>query len=634
MSKLYIQLNGSVVELGYATSRNKGEDKERIDITAIEEGVCYKFATPVRRNDQKNKVLFSKRIEGGQVLVYSDVSFFYCRFAADTAKNDFYDLVGVRMRPLLVKLTRHKLYLVLVGLVLDNRNIGIEEQSITIDTVNTKRVTFPVFRTMPSIFTILRRGFKIVTFSTEQLANTEAPILSPINLTMKVGDLYHARYHIFKPNKLYDLRRPLFYYAPLTVVRKGAEKVLHVRRFSRGGLTLVRRNLLDVEKTIRFRFLESYAVSLILYTLGALVRRLSKKKVNIYFEKEAMKAEEGTFELFLKARDISKHSNNFYIINSGTKDYERIAHEQNVIPNFTLKAYWCIYRATAVISTEAPSHVNILRSNNRFLRKSLYTKPFIFLQHGITYMKSQTKNSAFMAGKEAEPAYMVVGSEKERDVCVDMLMLPEERFLVCGLPIYDLVEYGHINQSSDNVATVMLTWKPYEEHLEDFTKTTYYKNTVMIANKLYELLPKESVRIVAHPKVFESLSKTPLGSSLWKGKISEVLRDTKLMITDYSSVCYNTFYQGGGIIFYQPDLNEYELDNGTLIPRDNEYIGPRVYVEEELVAILNMIITEGSIVLTHLRSKQQKDNYAAINAYHDGKNIDRLIDQLRSMKML
>ena len=45
-----------------------------------------------------------------------------------------------------------------------------------------------------------------------------------------------------------------------------------------------------------------------------------------------------------------------------------------------------------------------------------YEKKFIFLQHGVTYLKAHQQNSPYGKGKEAEPYYMVVGSEKEMDL--------------------------------------------------------------------------------------------------------------------------------------------------------------------------------------------------------------------------
>jgi hypothetical protein len=82
--------------------------------------------------------------------------------------------------------------------------------------------------------------------------------------------------------------------------------------------------------------------------------------------------------------------------------------------------------------------------------------------------------------------------------------------------------------------------------------------------------PKRKDCNCAHPKVYDLLADADIKDSLWQGSISDILKQTKLLIADYSSVCYNAFYQGAGVNFYQPDLEFYENENGRLIPESEE----------------------------------------------------------------
>ena len=92
---------------------------------------------------------------------------------------------------------------------------------------------------------------------------------------------------------------------------------------------------------------------------------------------------------------------------------------------------------------------------------------------------------------------------------------------------------------------------------------------------------------------------------------------------------YNTFYQGGGVIFYQPDLERYEAEVGPLIPQDDEYIGPRIYEMDALKEEINRVIKDGRIDLSSLRRKEYRDNYDSINEHHDAKNIERIAKRLK-----
>ena len=279
-------------------------------------------------------------------------------------------------------------------------------------------------------------------------------------------------------------------------------------------------------------------------------------------------------------------------------------------------------------------HSNILRSNNKYLRKNINEKKFVFLQHGIIFMKNLGINSTFIKGREAEPDYMVVSSDYEKEVVIDMLNLPEERLLKTGLVLYSKLGYKHITNSSEDYITIMYTWKPYEEYLSNFEDSTYYNNLIEVYQMLVKYIDKDKIRIVAHPKVFDLLESTDLNNIIWKDSISSCLESTKLLITDYSSVCYNAFYQGAGVLFYQPDLLLYEKENGKLIPNDDEYIGKRAFNINELENIIKNSIINNSIILEKIRNKKYEENYSKINEFSDGKNADRLVKELKKLNII
>ena len=109
---------------------------------------------------------------------------------------------------------------------------------------------------------------------------------------------------------------------------------------------------------------------------------------------------------------------------------------------------------------------------------------------------------------------------------------------------------------------------------------------------------------------------------------------TKLLITDYSSVCYNAFYQGAGVVFYQEDIEKYEAENGKLIPNDDEYIGKRAFNINELESIIMEIIENNKIKLSEVRRKEFENNYKTINEFTDGKNIDRIYEKLIKLRLI
>ena len=330
----------------------------------------------------------------------------------------------------------------------------------------------------------------------------------------------------------------------------------------------------------------------------------------------------------------SERTSNYFIIDENSPDYEKIKEYKFVVPKYSLKYYWLVYNSNHFISSDSPIHINIIRSNNKYLRKAIHENKFIFLQHGVTYLKAHQQNSPYLKGKEAEPYYMVVGSEKEKDVVCDMLGIYEEKILNTGLQIFDTIEYEHVNNDSDDIVTIMFTWKPYEEHLYDFRESSYYQDVIEIYNMLSKYIDSDKIYIIPHPKVFNLLMNTDMKDSVWQDSIADILKKSKLLITDYSSVAYNSFYQGTGVIFYQPDLLLYERENGKLIPNDDEYIGERVFTIDDLEDVIKKTIKDGKIDLAQVRTKEFKENYETINEFSDGKNMERLYDKLVELNII
>lgn len=636
-SQLEAELKGQTLTVTYHRARYNPKDTEKIEISAIEPGSTVPLGVQSKSFYYVNKILLVEDIEDTSdvLVVYTQDGYVYAYRHNNVNSHPLTRFMTVRSKAFFVWLSRRSLQLAYVSCVINKYQLPVKEIRFSIGNEVERFKKIPVFSEGIKPIELLRRGVSYDRVLLKPLLQGEPQINSSISISVKIDDRYSDRtasHFLTRGTKLYT-NRPKWYYAPITQTRRNGFNV-NIRRNGHGGLSIVRRRLGDVENTLRFRFYESVLVSFILYHLAHTVRKLSRKKVNLYFEKLAGQAEEGAIDVFRKARNDSKFSKNYYIIRDMALIYESIKKEKGVVRNFTLHSYWLMYRANNVIATEVPQHMNILRSGNKYARRAPYTQTFVFLQHGITYLKPQDKTTSFKKGREGEPDYMIVNSKKERDIASDMLNIKEERLINSGMAIFDNTKYNHITAKSTDIVTIMLTWKPYEEHIQDFVESTYYKTTVQLYDSVSKLVKKENIRIIAHPKFKNHMLGTDMESVLWQGTVSDALEQTKLVITDYSSVCYNVFYQGGGVIFYQPDLDCYQQETGKLIPRDDEYIGERVFSSEHVDTLLGNVLKDGAVNLASLRSKRFVDNYKTINEYSDGKNIERIYTALHDLKLV
>lgn len=577
--------------------------------------------------EAKPHVLLWQPVDEHILLVFSKGGFIRCMLAAKNAAH--LRLIEKINEAVSVSLTKKGLDITWMGAIINVMGAEISNAEIRVGNRLAASFELPVFSGKISKEQQQKKCMHHFYFPLQDIINNPEELHSRIQIAVTING-----YTALFPMKMgvVENQEEKYKYAPVTSFYAGGY-ALQLKYSSKGNIAVVCRPMQEIEYSSVFRFRESAVFSGTLYRIGRFLKKHSSKKIALFYEKFSEKAEEGTYEIFLEAQKRNPKTA-FFIINTKSKDYEKIKGNPNVVPQFSLKYYWLLFRASTYISTEAPTHLHVLRSNNSFFRKSIVDNDFVFLQHGITYLKCQGKNSVFVAGRESEPSYIIVDSEKEKKVVSDMLHLPPARILKTGMAIFSKIQYKHLSQSSDDIAVIMLTWKPYELCTDDFTKTSYYQNMSGIYEILHRYLPDEQIKIVIHPKTGADLQNTPLAPFVWQQPISEVLSIAKLLITDYSSVCYNSFYQGGGVVFFQEDLAQYERENGKLIPEDDEYIGKRAFSFEELETILQDGLEDGRILLEQFRTEEFERRYHSINEFSDGKNIERICDSLKKLNLL
>ena len=651
MSKIEIKVENDILTIHKNSSRVKPEDTENYQIKLLEIGKEYKSNLRVTKAKDKNKILFMKELDTvienddledlddedlenekqksqPVIVVYSQdekIKFLYC-----TKQEAYKQLLKIRYKVVSIGLNKWRAKVRILAYIVNTYKIKYDEQKFYIDKELYKTCKLKQYpRVISKIKMLLDRNMYTFKFKMKDILKDTSTINGAVRFSIKIDDVEYD-YAVAKKDT--HIKSTKYYYNPMKSVYV-KDFAIHIRRSASGCLMFVKRHKEPIENTFKFRFLESKFISAVMYKLGKICCKYRKKKINVFYEKFSSKAEEGAYDLFLL---FQKHNEtkNYFVIDKNAPDYQKIKDNPDVVKKYSLKYYWIIYNATNWISTEAPVHLNFIRSNNKTLRKAFNDKKFIFLQHGVTYLKAQGKNSTFRKGKEGEVDLIVAGSEKEKDAIVEALYINEEQVLITGLPIFSKIKYEHINQNSEDCVAVMLTWKPYEEQLYNFEESMTYKNTIEVYNMLTKYIDKSKIIIAAHPKAYDLMKNTDLKDSLWNKPYSEMLEKAKLVITDYSSICYNSFYQGAGVIFFQPDLEKFETDNGKLIPNDDEYIGERTYNINQLEDTIKRCIKNGKIDLNVLRTEKYKENYKSINEFSDGKNIERIYDKMKEKKLI
>ncbi len=359
------------------------------------------------------------------------------------------------------------------------------------------------------------------------------------------------------------------------------------------------------------------------------------KKLVLLFEKNSSKYEESASVLFEELIN-SGYNNAYFIVDKKYEYLDRIPekYRKNIIYKYSFKHYLYFFKAKTFIGTEAIAHAFDLKTCNilplyKISRKNLN---YVFLQHGVMYMVSLDSESREMfKRKELTGKYRVVVSSKaESDHFTTLGRHLEEDIYISGLPKFDR---NTLNADAEKIV-IMPTWRPWEINTAraDFAESPYFKMLM----KLYDNVPdelKDKVIILPHPLVVNELSKASAevaGKVLLGARYDDVLREARLLITDYSSIAFDAFYRGSNVIFYWEEkdycMAQYGPSTKLMLNEENVY-GDFFYNEEGLTESI-------AFNYSNPQTEEHKKRYSRLVDYHDGKNTQRLIEFLKNDKII
>jgi CDP-glycerol glycerophosphotransferase (TagB/SpsB family) len=175
----------------------------------------------------------------------------------------------------------------------------------------------------------------------------------------------------------------------------------------------------------------------------------------------------------------------------------------------------------------------------------------------------------------------------------------------------------------------MPTWRPWEINMarDNFLETSYFKMIMKIYNSVPDNL-KDKVIILPHPLIVNELKNLPKSITdtiLMNVKYDDVLKQARILITDYSSIAYDSFYRGTRVIFYWEEkdfcMEQYGPSTKLMLNEQNVF-GDYFYSTDGLTQSIEFNYNNP-------QSEEHKQKYSQIVTYHDGKNTERLIEFLK-----
>ena len=365
-------------------------------------------------------------------------------------------------------------------------------------------------------------------------------------------------------------------------------------------------------------------------------KQLAEKSIFLVYEKYCCMAQDNGFYFFRHCmeNDMEREMNRsiYFVIDKKQPDYQErlLPYADHVIDFMSLKHMVYILAAKLLISSDSKAHAYAWRAKESIiLPRVQHGKKLVFLQHGVIALK---RVEFYSKGTNAVSLF-VTSNQREHDIIVNEMAYPPEDVIITGLARWDVLRDRPIEEKH---ILVMPTWRNWLEEVSDevFMASDYYRNYMDLLNddRLARLLEEKDLYLdfYIHPKFREYLSNfslsggervrlIPFGSE----PLNELMMECRMLITDYSSVCWDVYYQGKPVLFYQFDVDKYNETTGSYIDLETELFGDRVMTAEELLSQLEAY-ADRDFALPEVYAKMRPDMYE----YLDHNNSQRICEEI------
>ena len=364
--------------------------------------------------------------------------------------------------------------------------------------------------------------------------------------------------------------------------------------------------------------------------------RLFLKHNIVIFEKFSNTAQDNSYYFFLYCMNElpeEKKKHIFYVIDKASPDYQAVKkYDRNVIQFMSLKHMIYALTMEACVSTDAKVHFYAWQSKPSRVFEEIMLKPEMFLQHGVTALKKVDR----LFGKHSvnPMKWFVVTSKKEKDLVVKEFDYKPEFVPITGFTRWDVLHDKR--DPEDRFILMMPTWRAWLEDAtnEQFQESDYYKRYVELISKpeLADLLRENGLYLVLylHPKfaqyieTFQSVKDelircVPFGQE----PLNEIMMRAEMLVTDYSSVCWDMMFMNKPVVFYQFDRDTYLTAHGSYLDLEKDLPSDNTRDGDDVIRYMKDYIENGFQIKDEYR--EQVDSFYA---FRDTKNSQRTYEYL------
>ena len=368
-------------------------------------------------------------------------------------------------------------------------------------------------------------------------------------------------------------------------------------------------------------------IYLLLYPLCSFYCNI--RKIWIICERKD-EAQDNGYVFFKFIRENHPEINIVYLIKRNSSDFDKVKSLGKTIEFGSLRHFFLMIGAPVKISSHLFGYSPWVQSS-LYYRRNKTRHVHIFLQHGITKnlhegLFSETCNSLKL---------FVCGAKPEYDSVYNDFHYRNDVPQYTGFPRYDLLN----TFKCKNQILFMPTWRASLQSLNnaEFTKSSFYKNWAKLIDSkdLREFLFAKGIegKFYLHSS-FQKFSNCFKDNDVFKiikhneSNVQELLKDSLLLVTDFSSVFFDFAYMKKPLVYFQFDETEYyktHYQKGYFDYRKDGFGDVCVTYDSVLQSIKNIINNSFAVENKYL---VRRNIFFTLDANH---NCERVFERIKCL---
>ena len=350
------------------------------------------------------------------------------------------------------------------------------------------------------------------------------------------------------------------------------------------------------------------------------------------FSERGTDARDNAYHLYKFFREKHPELNAYYVITKNSADREKIEQYGNIVNYRSIKHYLLFIVSKYKIST----HIMGFSPNFYFytkMAKKLKLRGYkIFLQHGVT-----TSNLKALYKSEKLLDVFICGAKPEYDFISKNFGYDNNELKYTGFSRYDSL----YNIEPKNQILCMPTWRRYvTDNHGKFIKNSEYVtlwNSFLNNPRLIKALKENNLNLIFYPhyqfqkylSAFSSSCSEVVIASFNDYDVQQLLKESKLLITDYSSVYFDFAYMKKPVVYYQFDKERFfgeHYDKGYF-DFENMGFGEVTNTENELI--------ESTISYINNKFESSPEYLERCDAFfqlHDSQNCQRIFNVIEDLQ--